>query len=148
MVGKTQTHSQKQMYWISLHSKVNLTDRVKDVREEEAHLRRRWVFRPLKEQTVAQCSAHLKASQCLHHVFMGAAFTEHVTDGISNQWQILFSTVKGGHFGIFNIYLKAHSARWWYFDVWVCTSSPSQNGCCTGSPAATWRPGKNCIIES
>lgn len=34
---------------------------------------------------MVQCLTHLKVSQSLHGVFMGAAFTERVTDGISNR---------------------------------------------------------------
>lgn len=49
--------------------------------------------RTLREQTGVQCSARLRAAQCLHNVFMGAAFTEHLTDGISNQRQILFHSL-------------------------------------------------------
>lgn len=33
---------------------------------------------------MVQCQSHLKASQSLHDVFMGVAFTECVTDGIRN----------------------------------------------------------------
>lgn len=38
-----------------------------------------------EDLSVLQCLAHLKVSQCLHGVFMGAAFTERVTDGITNR---------------------------------------------------------------
>ncbi len=42
-------------------------------------------YRPKREDlSVVQCASRLKASQCLHGVFMGAAFTECATDGISN----------------------------------------------------------------
>ena len=51
-----------------------------------------------EDLSVVQCLTHLKVSQCLHGVFMGAAFTERVTDGISNchSDKYYFPLLKGG----------------------------------------------------
>lgn len=62
---------------------------------------------------VLQRSSHLKVSQCLHCVFMGAAFTERVTDGISNcrSDKYYFPLLKVAHFVSFSVYSTGRSVR-------------------------------------
>lgn len=56
-----------------------------------------------------QCLTHLKVSQCLRGVFIGATFTERVTDGISNQCsdKYYFPLLKGGRCVTGNVYPRA-----------------------------------------